>query len=72
MNLLIQALTVIITERDIAVMIMKKADIVVTMRKVVIVGIMCLFNPTIAAVSMGMLIGISIILTGVSVIALAL
>ena len=30
----------IITERDIAVMIIKKADIVVTMRKVVIVGIM--------------------------------
>ena len=39
---------------------------------VVIAGVMCLFNPTIAAVSMGMLIGISIILTGVSVIALAL
>ena len=38
---------------------------------VVIVGIMCLFNPMIAVVSVGLLIGISIIFVGVSVIALA-
>jgi len=38
---------------------------------VVIVGIMCLFNPMIAVVSVGMLIGISVIIVGVSVIALA-
>lgn len=39
---------------------------------VVIVGVMCLFNPMIAMVGMGLLIGISVIVVGVSVITLAL
>ena len=39
---------------------------------VVIAGVMCLFNPMIAIASMGMLVGISIIVAGISVIALAL
>ena len=38
---------------------------------VIIAGIMCLFNPMIAMASVGMIIGISIIVVGVSVIALA-
>ena len=38
---------------------------------VIIAGVMCLFNPMIAMMSMGMLIGISVIFVGVSVIALA-
>lgn len=38
---------------------------------VIIAGIMCMFNPMIAMASVGMIIGISIIVVGVSVIALA-